>query len=172
MRVIGVCGSLQASSSNLDLLRAIGGAMPPRVEFAVYDGLRRLPQFDPDLEAAGTSPPAVVELRAVVAAADALVIASPEYGHSLPGSLKNAIDWMIGSGELERKIVGVTSSVAHAARGRKGLEALLGTLAAVSAEVIGGVVIVRAAEAAAQISALANAVVEAADRRASSTVAP
>lgn len=133
--------------------------MPDGVEFEIVDVLRHLPQFDPDLERDGICPAPVVELRAVVAGADALVIASPEYGHSVPGSLKNAIDWLIGSGELERKIVGVTASVNHEVRGSKGLDALLGTLAAVSAEVIGGTAIVRGPDAPSAIGALAIAVI-------------
>ena len=64
---------------------------------------------------------------------DALLIASPEYGHSLPGSLKNAIDWVIGTGELERKVVAITAAVPGPERGRLGLQALRQTLGAVRA---------------------------------------
>ena len=66
---------------------------------------------------------------------DALLIAMPEYGHSLPGSLKNAIDWLIGSGELEGKLVAMTSAVPAPERGRLGLAALRDTLGAVSAKI-------------------------------------
>jgi len=110
---------------------------PADVEVELYDGLRHLPHFDPDLasdDPAG-GPNAVVELRRAVASADALLIALPEYGHSLPGSLKNAIDWLIGTGELENKLVAATSAVPAVERGRLGLAALLATLGAVSARV-------------------------------------
>ncbi|MEO6602630.1 MAG: NAD(P)H-dependent oxidoreductase, partial [Polyangiaceae bacterium] len=77
----------------------------------------------------------VARLRQVVASSDALLIATPEYGHSLPGSLKNAIDWLIGTGELELKLVAITSAVPALERGRLGLAALRNTLGAVSARI-------------------------------------
>ena len=135
MRILAICGSLQEKSSNLTLLRWASANAPPGVEVELYDGLRDLPHFNPDLEREG-SPSAVAELRQAVAAADALLIAMPEYGHSLPGSLKNAIDWLIGSGELERKRVAITSAVAGPLRGRLGLAALRATLGAVSAQIV------------------------------------
>ena len=100
--------------------------------------------MNPDLEEAGP-PPAVLEWRRMLAASHGLLIASPEYGHSLPGSLKNAIDWAIGSGELERKVVAVTASTPHAERGRLGLATLCSTLNAVSAQIVGGHPLVRGA---------------------------
>ena len=143
MHIVGVCGSLQASSSNLTLLRSVPTVAPTGVEFSIFDGVRDLPLFDPDLERDGVVPPPVAQWRSVVADADALMVASPEYGHSLPGSLKNAIDWLIGSGELDGKVIGVTASVNHEMRGQKGLAAVLTTLAAVSANVVGGTAIAR-----------------------------
>src|SRR5207248_2545186 len=100
--------------------------------------------FDPDLEARG-APPSVDAWRRAIAESDALLVASPEYGHSLPGSLKNAIDWVIGSGELERKIVAITSAVPGPGRGRLGLAALRVALGAVSAVIVGGEPIARGA---------------------------
>jgi chromate reductase len=137
MRILAICGSLQAKSSNLTLLRHAMASAPAGVEVELYDGLRHLPHFDPDLasdELAG-APSAVAELRSAVLRADALLIAMPEYGHSLPGSLKNAVDWLIGTGELENKLVAITSAVPALERGRLGLAALRTTLAAVSARV-------------------------------------
>jgi chromate reductase, NAD(P)H dehydrogenase (quinone) len=138
MRILAVCGSLQEKSSNLTLLRQAMASAPEGVEIVLYDGLRHLPHFDPDLarDALEEAPSAVAELRREVASADALLIATPEYGHSLPGSLKNAIDWLIGTGELERKLVAITSAVPSAERGRLGLAALRTTLGAVSARVV------------------------------------
>ena len=119
-------------SSNRSLLHAAAAAAPEGVDVVVFDGLRELPHFDPDLEAAG--PPTVVHAwRRALAESDAVLIASPEYGHSLPGALKNAIDWVIGSGELYRKVVAITAAVAVADRGRRGLQALAQTLGAVDA---------------------------------------
>lgn len=138
MRILAICGSLQQKSSNLTLLRQAQASAPAGVEVQLYDGLRQLPQFDPDLASDDPErgPSAVTELRRAVAAADALLIATPEYGHSLPGSLKNAIDWLIGTGELESKLVAITSAVPALERGRLGLAALRTTLGAVSARVV------------------------------------
>jgi chromate reductase len=142
VRVLGISGSLQSGSGNRTLLDRAGEVAPAGVEFRLYEGLAELPHFNPELEAEGTL--AVVDLlRDAVKGSDALLIASPEYGHSLPGSLKNAIDWLIGTGELERKIVAVTAAVPHPDRGLRGLAALIGTLNAVSAVIVGGEPIVR-----------------------------
>jgi NAD(P)H-dependent FMN reductase len=162
MKILAVCGSLQADSANLRLLRlaASKAAELPGVEVVIFDGVRRLPHFDPDLEARGVVPAAVSEWRAAIAASDALLIASPEYGHSLPGSLKNAIDWVIGSGELERKIVAVTASVpGPAERGRLGLSALTATLGAVSASIVGGEPLVRGPSFDGEVERLVRALV-------------
>jgi chromate reductase, NAD(P)H dehydrogenase (quinone) len=164
MKVLAICGSLQASSSNLSLLLAAAAAAPGGVSVSLFDGVRELPHFNPDLEAAGVQP-AVAAWRAAIASSDALLIASPEYGHSLPGALKNAIDWVIGSGELEGKIVAVTASTAIAERGRLGLQALKTTLGALSVEVVGGEPIVRGAAYQADIERLMAALVNAVGRR-------
>lgn len=143
MRILGISGSLQRRSANATLLEVAGASLPAGVTFQVFDGVRNLPHFDPDIEKDGQTPPPVAALRQAVAASDALLIASPEYGHSLPGSLKNAIDWLIGSGELESKLVAITAAVPAKERGQRGLEALRDTLGAVSARIVGGSPIAR-----------------------------
>jgi chromate reductase, NAD(P)H dehydrogenase (quinone) len=143
VRILGVSGSLQRNSGNARLLEAAQRHAPSGVEITIFDGIRELPHFDPDIEANGQAPAAVQAWRRALANSDALLVASPEYGHSLPGALKNAIDWVIGSGELERKLVAVTAAVPIAERGRLGLAALAGTLGAVSARIVGGEPIAR-----------------------------
>jgi chromate reductase len=92
MRVLGISGSLRADSHNSRLLRAAAREMPAGATFEVWDGMRDVPPYDEDLDT--DSPPAeVVRLREAIAAADALLIATPEYNSSIPGCLKNAIDW-------------------------------------------------------------------------------
>jgi NAD(P)H-dependent FMN reductase/ribosomal protein S18 acetylase RimI-like enzyme len=108
----------------------------------IFAGLAELPHFNPDLDGP-TCPEPVRRWRQALAASDALLIACPEYGHSLPGVLKNAIDWLIGSGELEEKLVAITASTPIAVRGRLGLRALRDTLGAVRAEIVGGEPVVR-----------------------------
>jgi len=142
VRILGVCGSLQASSGNHALLEAARVCAPAGVELTLFDELRALPLFDPDLTANGAPEPVLAWCTALEAS-DAVLIATPEYGFSLPGALKNAIDWVIGSGEMEGKIVGITASVNGAGRGRRALEALADTLRAVNARILGGAAIVR-----------------------------
>lgn len=158
VKILGVCGSLQARSSNLALLQAAARLVPEGSELVLFEGLRELPHFDPDLEAEGTLP-AVDAWRAALAASDAVLIASPEFGHSLPGSLKNAIDWVIGTAELERKVVAITASTLSAERGRRGLAALRAPLGAVSARVVGGEPLVRGPRFDADLRALLEALV-------------
>jgi len=159
VQILAISGSLQRRSSNLTLLERAANLAPAGVEISIYDGLRALPQFNPDLEEHGEL--AIVrELRAAVAKADALLIACPEYGHSLPGALKNGVDWLIGSGELERKVVAITAAVPHPDRGRRGLAALADTLGAVSARIVGGEPIARGPQFDAEIRALLARLIE------------
>jgi chromate reductase len=158
-RILAVCGSLQAGSANLGLLRTAAASAPEGVEVVLFDGLRDLPHFNPDLEASAPVPAAQAWRRAI-AESDALLIASPEYGFSLPGALKNGIDWVIGSGELERKVVGITAAVNHIERGRGGLKALSDTLGAVSARMVGGRPIVRGPTFESEVGALVREIVE------------
>jgi chromate reductase, NAD(P)H dehydrogenase (quinone) len=91
MRLLGIAGSLREGSYNRGLLRAAAELAPAGVVFEEH-GLRGLPFYDGDLEAAG-DPVSVVELKDAIRRADALVIATPEYNRGLPGVLKNALDW-------------------------------------------------------------------------------
>jgi chromate reductase, NAD(P)H dehydrogenase (quinone) len=92
MKVLGVSGSLRADSHNSALLRAAAGLMPPGVELELWDGLREIPPYDEDGDA-DPAHPAVAALRAALAGADAVLFATPEYNSSIPGQLKNALDW-------------------------------------------------------------------------------
>jgi NAD(P)H-dependent FMN reductase len=163
VKILALCGSLQARSSNLTLLETAARLAPPGVEIILDRSLGTLPHFNPDDE--GSPPAAVVSLRQAVAGSDAVLVACPEYGYNLPGALKNAIDWMIGSGELERKVVGVTASVPGPLRGRKGLRALCDTLGAVRARIVGGEPIVRGPGEDAAVAALLDALVAEAGRK-------
>ena len=91
MRILGIAGSLREGSYNRALLRAARELAPPGVELVEHD-LRGLPLYDGDVEAAGDPEP-VVALKDAIRAADALLIATPEYNRGVPGGLKNAIDW-------------------------------------------------------------------------------
>jgi chromate reductase len=91
MEILGIAGSLRRGSHNRKLLRAAGAELPPGVVLREWDGLRELPPFDEDLESA--PPEAVHELLDAIEGADAVLVATPEYNASIPGLLKNALDW-------------------------------------------------------------------------------
>ncbi|HYZ31135.1 MAG TPA: NADPH-dependent FMN reductase [Crenalkalicoccus sp.] len=92
IRVLGISGSLRRGSYNTAALRAARELAPAGMEIETYEGLRDLPPYDEDVRQQGFPPP-VAELRARIKAADALLIVTPEYNYSVPGVLKNAIDW-------------------------------------------------------------------------------
>lgn len=94
MRVLGISGSLRRDSYNTALLRHAGELFEAEgAEFEIYDGLRDIPAYDADLDTEN-APAAVARLRAAVRAADAVFITTPEYNSSIPGALKNALDWL------------------------------------------------------------------------------
>ncbi|MEA2336513.1 MAG: hypothetical protein QOE82_520 [Thermoanaerobaculia bacterium] len=108
MKIIAICGSLRAHSSNLALLRA---AATIATEVEIYEGLATLPHFNPDDDVEGsTPPPAVAALRAMLASADGILISSPEYAHGVPGSLKNMLDWLVSDGALVDKPVALINA--------------------------------------------------------------
>jgi chromate reductase len=91
MKILGIAGSLRSGSVNAHLLQLAAETLPDGVEFAVWEGLREIPPFDQDTEE--TPSVAVAGFRSAVAGADAVLIATPEYNGSIPGTLKNALDW-------------------------------------------------------------------------------
>jgi NAD(P)H-dependent FMN reductase len=133
VRVVALCGSLQESSSNAALLRAAASLVPEGMELVRYPSIGDLPHFNPDLD---TDPPVAVvgDYRAALAAADGLLIATPEYAHEMPGVLKNALDWVVGSGELIDTPVAIMS--AGGGGGEYVLRILGTTLEVMSARVV------------------------------------
>lgn len=91
--ILGLSGSLRKQSHNTALLRAAGAQLPPGIQFGLYDSLGEIPPYDADhdLEPADA---AVARLREAIARADGVLIATPEYNGSIPGVLKNALDWV------------------------------------------------------------------------------
>ncbi|HET7416490.1 MAG TPA: NADPH-dependent FMN reductase [Solirubrobacterales bacterium] len=92
MRVLGISGSLRRGSYNHALLREAAERLPGGAELIEFNRLGEIPPYDADLEAEGT-PESVEALRQAMREADAVLIATPEYNHSIPGVLKNALDW-------------------------------------------------------------------------------
>ncbi|MGH2983005.1 MAG: NADPH-dependent FMN reductase [Solirubrobacterales bacterium] len=93
MRVLAISGSLRRGSHNTALLRAAAELLPPPATLEIFDGLKQVPPYDEDDDGERTPAPAR-RLREAVAGADAILIATPEYNSSIPGQLKNALDWV------------------------------------------------------------------------------
>jgi NAD(P)H-dependent FMN reductase len=102
MRVLAICGSLRAASSNGALLDAAARLAPSDARVERFAGIGELPHFNPDLDR-DPPHPAVAHWRAALRDADAIVVSSPEYVHGVPGALKNALDWIVSSGEFSGK---------------------------------------------------------------------
>ena len=129
-----VSGSLRTGSSNTTLLAAAALVAPPAVTVSAYTALDTLPAFNPDIEeAAARVPSAVRRWRTALAAADMLLVSTPEYAHGIPGALKNALDWVVGSTELVGKPVGVINP---SAASRFAFPQLIEVLTVMSATVV------------------------------------
>jgi NAD(P)H-dependent FMN reductase len=130
MQLLAISGSLRARSATSALLHAARALAPAGTDVVVYERIGDLPHFNPDVEESGDLPPAVAELRACVGRADGLVIASPEYAHGVPGSLKNALDWLVGGVELPGKAVALWHAAGRAQYATAQLEETLRTMSA------------------------------------------
>jgi len=129
MRVLGISGSLRAGSTNSSLLRALGLVAAEPVRVRIYGGLGGLPHFNADLDVEpGLAP--VKEWREELAGARAVVISTPEYAHGLPGSLKNALDWVVRSGEFYGKPVAILNASPRGVYAQEGLREVLTTMGA------------------------------------------
>lgn len=129
---LALSGSLRAASINSALLRAAARLAPPGIALAPFAGLGRLPLFNPD--DADRPPAAVAELYARVAAADALIIASPEYAHGVTGTIKNALDWLVSFEPFAYKPVAVLNAAPRAQHADAALRETLRTMAAIIVE--------------------------------------
>jgi chromate reductase, NAD(P)H dehydrogenase (quinone) len=132
VRVLAFSGSLRRASSNSALVGAVVHLAPDTVAVSIYGELAALPPFNPDLDG-DDAPAAVVRLRAALQACDAVLISSPEYAHGVPGALKNALDWVVGSIELVSKPIALINA---SGRARHAWASLAETLAVMSARVI------------------------------------
>ena len=141
MRVLGVSGSLRRDSHNTRLLRAAGRLIEEQgVEFGVFDGLKAIPPYDED-DDVGSGPAAVERFRQAIAGADALLFVTPEYNASIPGVLKNAVDWAsrpLATNPLRNKpvaVIGASTGTFGAVWAQAELRKVLGATGARVAEV-------------------------------------
>jgi chromate reductase len=149
MHVLAISGSLRRGSHNSLLVRAAAELLPPGTELELWEGLRDVPPYDED-EDVHPAPAAVAALRDAVARADAVLISTPEYNHSIPGALKNALDWAsrpIATNAFRGKPVAVIGSSAGIFGAVWAQAELRKVLAAMGARVVeGDVALGRAAE--------------------------
>lgn len=137
MTVLAFSGSPRPGSAVGLLLRAAAGAAPAGVACSYYENVLELPLFSPELDGPGAvPPPAVAALRRQLSAADAVLFATPEYAYGVPGSLKNALDWLVSTGSFYGKPTAVLSASPSESGGAKAHAGLLLTLAALGAAVV------------------------------------
>ena len=130
-KILALPGSLRAESSSNVVLKIISGILPESVSLEIFDGIGTLPHFnDPKV-----MPQVVVDFKNRIQNADAVLICTPEYAFGVPGSLKNALDWTVASGEFVNKPVALITA---SSQGEKGHAALLNILTAISANVPAG----------------------------------
>ncbi len=128
-KILVIPGSLRAASSSNLILQAIISFSPKDSEIEVYDAVGKLPHFnDPE-----NDPKEVIDFKESIRRAEAVLICTPEYAFGIPGSLKNALDWTVGSGEFVGKPVGIITA---SSQGEKGHAALLLVMTAISAAII------------------------------------
>jgi chromate reductase, NAD(P)H dehydrogenase (quinone) len=132
IRGLAISGSLRRASSNSALIAAAVRLAGGTVEMSIYRGLAEIPPFNPDLDG-DSAPEAVTRFRAALQACDAVLISSPEYAHGVPGVLKNALDWVVGSGELVDKPIALINA---SGRATHAWASLAETLSVMSAHVI------------------------------------
>ncbi|BAU28539.1 NAD(P)H-dependent FMN reductase [Aneurinibacillus soli] len=138
IKILAISGSLRSNSSNTALVRAIANLSPKNIDFTIYNGLGDLPHFNPDIDIDDHEPPAVKDLRTQLKEADGVLICTPEYGNGVPGVLKNALDWIVSSGEFMNKPTAVISASPSPMGGDKAHASLLLTLKMIDATIVEG----------------------------------
>jgi NAD(P)H-dependent FMN reductase len=135
VRLLAISGSLRRASSNTAAVEALARIAPDAVRVIVYRDLAKLPPFNPDEDVDGEPKPESVEaLRELVGASDAIVIASPEYAHGVPGALKNALDWLVASEAFAGKPVVLINVSPRAFHAQASLREILTTMARLAPE--------------------------------------
>ena len=130
IRILAISGSLRTGSSNSALVAAAIGLSTSDVVLCAFDGIGRLPHFNSDLDINPAST-AVAEWRSALREADAVLISTPEYAHGLPGVLKNALDWIVSSGEFMNKPVGLSNASAFSTYAQASLVETLSVMMAI-----------------------------------------
>lgn len=137
MKILAISGSLRASSSNTAILVAAIGLAPDNMSILLYDGLGDLPHFNPEIDD-DNALASVRRWRTQLKESDGVLLCTPEYAHGVPGVLKNALDWIVSSGEFMNKPTAVISASPSLDGGDKANTSLVQTLRVMMAEVVEG----------------------------------
>ena len=127
MKILAISGSARRNSTNTSMLRAVRAVAPDEIEIAIFDGVGGLPVFSPDLEGEFL-PVAVRDFIEAIAQSDGVIIASPEYVRSIPGGLKNAIDWLVSGDEIVHKPIALLHASHRGDDMLAGLRTILATI--------------------------------------------
>jgi NAD(P)H-dependent FMN reductase len=128
-KVLGILGSTKANSNNERLLKKIGELMQAHIDLTIFTQIAELPHFNPDLDNEEVAP-LVVDLRNQIAQADGVLICTPEYVFSIPGSLKNALEWTVSTVVFSDKPLGIITASASGEKGHEQLQLIMRTLGA------------------------------------------
>lgn len=126
-KVFAICGSTRAHSANLRIIQHVANVLSNEVEFEIYEELAALPHFNPDLDK-DQAPGIIEKLRSQIKNADGVLISTPEYVFSLPGALKNAIEWCVSTTVFSEKPVALITSSASGAKAHESLQLVMKTI--------------------------------------------
>ena len=117
-KILAIIGSTRANSSNLKLVQHVAALTTESLDVIIFEGLSELPHFNPDLDT--EQPPiAIVKFRQLIADSDGIIICTPEYVFSMPGSLKNAIEWCVSTTLFSKKPTGLITASASGEKGHE-----------------------------------------------------
>lgn len=134
IKILAISGSLRTSSSNTKILRVLANLAPEDISIEIYEEIGTLPHFNPEIDD-GRELISVQNWRNQISQADAIIFCTPEYAHGIPGVLKNALDWIVSSGEFIHKPTAVISASPSPDGGEKANASLVQTLRMMMAEI-------------------------------------
>lgn len=129
-KVLAISGSTRENSSNERLIRKIAELSSEAIELTLFASISELPHFNPDLDNADALPASVLAFRQQIAAADGVLICTPEYVFTLPGSLKNALEWCVSTTLFSQKPTGLITASASGEKGHEALQLVMRTIEA------------------------------------------
>jgi chromate reductase, NAD(P)H dehydrogenase (quinone) len=125
--ILAINGSASSASTNLKLIEIIANMLNKDFNLKIYNDLKLLPHFDPEIST-GNPPPEVVEFRNSIQSCDGIIICTPEYVFSIPSGLKNAIEWCISTTVFTYKPIGLITASANGLKGHEELQLIMNTV--------------------------------------------